>query len=66
MTESMTAEGLITRKLIRKTLKISADGRLNTRSSKVRRMMRNNSPRIISNLPEATVPQPRDRRMTSL
>lgn len=54
--ESVTAEGLITRELLRKTLKIPADGRLNTRSSKVRRMMRNNSPRIISNLPETMIP----------
>lgn len=52
----MTAEGLITRELLRDTLKIPTDGRLNARSSKVRRMMRNNSPRIISNLPEAMIP----------
>lgn len=51
----MTAERLITRELIRKTLKISADGRLNTRSSKVGRMVRDNSPRILCNLPEAMI-----------
>jgi len=65
MPESVAREGFRSRKAIRNTFEITTDRGLNTRRSKVRRMMRNDSPRIIQIL-EAMIPQPRNRSMAYL
>ena len=66
MTKRVTRERLITRKHLREFLKIPAYSRFHTRFTKIRWMMGDDRIRFCCNLPEDTIPQPRNRSVTSI